>query len=331
MKKIGIIGAGNMGGGIAQKTAQEGLSVILVDVKPEFVERGMNTIRATVQQGVERKVFRPEKVDEILSRIHGTVDLAETKDCDLIIEAVFEDFAVKRELFARLDKICEPRTIFATNTSSFSVSELAKATDRADRFVGLHFFYHPAMNRLLEIIPGALTSPETVAASRQYSILTGKTDILVKDSPGFAVNRFFAPLNNEATRILEEGWANIPTIDKAVMNALGIGMGPFKLVNVTGVPIAYHVSQSLFDQLGHPFYAPSARLKVQFESGEDLPLDGEVDEAKLDNVTDRLLGAVFFICCTLVEENISSMADIDLGAKVGLRWSKGPFELMNLA
>lgn len=331
MKKIGVIGAGNMGGGIAQKTAQEGLSVILVEVKPEFVERGMNNIRGTLQQGVERKIFRPEQVDEILSRIKGTVNLAETKDCDLIIEAVFEDFAVKKELFARLDKICEPKTIFATNTSSFSVTELAKATARADRFVGLHFFYHPAMNRLLEIIPGALTSPETIAACKQYSILTGKTDILVADSPGFAVNRFFAPLNNEATRILEEGWANIPTIDKAVMDALGIGMGPFKLVNVTGVPIAYHVSQSLFDQLGHPFYAPSARLKAQFESGEDFPLDGKVDEGKLDNVTDRLLGAVFFICCTLLEENISDMADIDLGAKVGLRWSKGPFELMNLA
>jgi len=331
MKKIGIIGAGNMGGGIAQKTAQEGLSVVLVDVKPEFVERGINNIRATLQKGVERKIFRPEQVDETLSRIHGTEDLTETKDCDLIIEAVFEDFEVKKELFARLDKICEPKAILATNTSSFSVDKLAAATDRADRFVGLHFFYHPAMNRLLEIIPGPLTSPETVAACKQYSILTGKTDILVKDSPGFAVNRFFAPLNNEATRILEEGWANIPTIDKAVMDALGIGMGPFKLVNVTGVPISYHVSQSLFDQIGHPFYAPSARLKAQFESGEDFPLDGEVDEGKLDKVTDRLLSAVFFICCTLLEENITDMADIDLGAKVGLRWGKGPFELMNLA
>jgi len=197
--------------------------------------------------------------------------------------------------------------------------------------VGLHFFYHPAMNRLLEIIPGSATSPEVISACKRYSILTGKTDILVKDSPGFAVNRFFVPLNNEATRILEEGWANIPTIDKAIMDALGIGMGPFKLVNVTGVPIAHHTSQSLFDQIRHPFYAPSARLKAQFESGKDFPLDGQVDETKLEKVVDRLLGAVFFICCTLLEENVVNMADIDLGAKVGLRWSKGPFELMNLA
>ena len=331
MKKIGIIGAGNMGGGIAQKTAQEGLSVVLVDMKPEFVERGINNIRRTLQQGVERKIFRPEQVEEILSRIQGTTDLTETKECDIVIEAVFEDLAVKKDLFSRLDKVCGPNTILATNTSSFSINELAKATNRKDRFAGLHFFYHPAMNRLLEIIPGSATSPEVIAACKRYSILTGKTDILVKDSPGFAVNRFFVPLNNEATRILEEGWANIPTIDKAIMDALGIGMGPFKLVNVTGVPIAHHTSQSLFDQIGHPFYAPSARLKAQFESGKDFPLDGQVDETKLEKVVDRLLGAVFFICCTLLEENVVSMADIDLGAKVGLRWSKGPFELMNLA
>jgi enoyl-CoA hydratase/3-hydroxyacyl-CoA dehydrogenase len=329
MKKIAIIGAGNMGGGIAQKTAQEGLSVVLVDMKPEFVERGINNIRKTLQEGVERRIFKPEQVEEILSRIQGTADMAEIKDCDLVIEAVFEDLAVKKELFSKLDKICGPKTILASNTSSFSINELAEAANRKDRFVGLHFFYHPAMNRLLEIIPGSTTSSETIAACKQYSILTGKTDILVQDSPGFAVNRFFVPLNNEATRILEEGWANTPTIDKAFMEALDIGMGPFKLVNVTGVTIAHHTSQSLFDQIKHPFYAPSARLKAQFESGRDFPLDGQVDESKSQKVVDRLLGTVFYLCCTLLEEKICSMADIDLGAKVGLRWSKGPFELMN--
>ena len=152
MKKIGIIGAGNMGGGIAQKTAQEGLSVVLVDIKPEFVARGLSNIRATLDEAVERKILKPEKVEEILGRIHGTTDLSEVKDCDLVIEAVFEDMAVKKDLFKRLDEVCQPKTILATNTSSFSVDELAKATKRPDRFAGLHFFYHPAKNRLLEII-----------------------------------------------------------------------------------------------------------------------------------------------------------------------------------
>lgn len=328
MKKIGIIGAGNMGSGIVQKTAQEGLSVVMVDVKPEFVDKGLNNIRTTLKEAVERKLFKPEQVDDILSRIQGTTDLDATKDCDLVIEAVFEDMGVKKDLFARLDEICKPGTVLATNTSSFSVEELAKATERPDRFVGLHFFYHPAKNRLLEIIPGSMTSPETLAACRQFAQLTGKTDILVKDTPGFAVNRFFVPWLNEATRMLEEGWANIPTIDKAAMDSLGIGMGPFKLMNVTGVPIAYHSSLTLGNKLG-PFYAPSDKLKTQFESGELWPLDGKVEEANQARVSDRLLAVIFYVASELLEGGAAGMADIDVGAKVGLRWRKGPFEIMN--
>jgi len=328
MKKIGVIGAGNMGSGIVQKTAQEGLSVVMVDVKPEFVENGLNNIRKTLEEAVERKILRPEQVDDIMGRIQGTTDMAGTKDCDLVIEAVFEDMGVKKELFAKLDEVCGPKTILATNTSSFSVDELARTTNRADRFVGLHFFYHPAKNRLLEIIPGPTTSPETTAACRQFAQLTGKTDILVKDAPGFAVNRFFVPWLNEATRILEQGLADIPTIDKAAMDSLNIGMGPFKLMNVTGIPIAHHSCESLAAQLG-PFYAPSAKLKAQFESAELWPLEGDVDEAKLKAVSDRLLAAVFYVATSLLEEGVTDMGDIDLGAKVGLRWRMGPFELMN--
>jgi enoyl-CoA hydratase / 3-hydroxyacyl-CoA dehydrogenase len=328
MKKIGVIGAGNMGNGIVQKTAQEGLSVVMVDVKPEFVENGLNNIRKTLNEAVERKILRPEQVDVIMDRIQGTTDMAATKECDLVIEAIFEDMEVKKNLFAKLDDVCGPKTILATNTSSFSVDELALSTGRADRFVGLHFFYHPAKNRLLEIIPGPMTSPETTAACKQFAQLTGKTDILVKDAPGFAVNRFFVPWLNEATRILEQDLADIPTIDKAAMDSLNIGMGPFKLMNVTGIPIAHHSCESLASKLG-PFYAPSARLKAQFESGELWPLQGEADSTKLEVVANRLLAAVFYVAASLLEEGVTDMGDIDLGAKVGLRWRRGPFELMN--
>jgi enoyl-CoA hydratase/3-hydroxyacyl-CoA dehydrogenase len=328
MKKIGVIGAGNMGSGIVQKTAQEGLSVVMVDVKPEFVEKGLNNIRNTLNEAVERKILRPEQVDDIMGRIQGTTDMAATKECDLVIEAVFEDMGVKKELFAKLDEVCGPKTILATNTSSFSVDELARSTGRADRFVGLHFFYHPAKNRLLEIIPGTMTSPETTAACKRFAQLTGKTDIQVKDAPGFAVNRFFVPWLNEATRILEQGLADIPTIDKAAMDSLNIGMGPFKLMNVTGIPIAHHSCESLASKLG-PFYAPSARLRTQFESGELWPLEGEADSTKLEVVANRMLAAVFYVAASLLEEGVTDMGDIDLGAKVGLRWRRGPFELMN--
>jgi enoyl-CoA hydratase/3-hydroxyacyl-CoA dehydrogenase len=328
MKKIGIIGAGNMGSGIVQKTAQEGLSVVMMDIKPEFVDKGLNNIQTTLKEAVKRKLFKPDQVTDILTRIQGTTDLTDTKDCDLVIEAVFEDMAVKKDLFVKLDEICKPETILATNTSSFSVEELAQATGRPDRFVGLHFFYHPAKNRLLEIIPGPMTSPETLAACRQFAQLAGKTDILVKDTPGFAVNRFFVPWLNESTRILEDGWANIPTIDQAAMDSLGIGMGPFKLMNVTGVPIAYHSALTLGNKLGS-FYAPSNKLKTQFESGELWPLDGEVEETQLARVSDRLLAVIFYVAADLIEGGATEMADIDVGAKVGLRWRKGPFELMN--
>jgi len=314
MQKIGIIGAGNMGGGIAQKTAQEGLSVVMVDIKEEFVERGMNMIRSTLQEAVDRKILQAKQED--------------TKDCDLVIEAVFEDLNVKKDLFSSLDKICDEKTILATNTSSFSVDALAKETNRPDRFVGLHFFFHPAKNRLLEIIPGSQTSPETLAASQRYSKLTGKTDISVKDAPGFAVNRFFSPLLNESIRVLGEGIANIPTIEKAAMDCLGIGMGLYDLMNVSGIPIEYHTQNTLHETLGS-FYAPAERLITQFESGELWDLEGKIEEDKIEAVCDRLLGSVFFTTTSLLDEGVTDIMDADVGAKVGLRWRKGAFEIMN--
>ena len=328
MNKIGIIGAGNMGSGIVQKTAQEGLSVVMVDLKPEFVEKGMKSIRAMLEEAVERKLLRPQHIDDILACIKGTTDLADVKDCDLIIEAVFEDMDVKKDLFARLDELCESKAILATNTSSFSVEEMAQVTGRADRFVGLHFFYHPAKNRLLEIIPGSLTSSETLAACRQFAQMTGKTDILVKDAPGFAVNRFFVPWLTWSIRILEQGWTNIPTIDQAAMDAFGVGMGPFKLMNVTGIPIAYHSAITLRNKLSS-FYDPPGMLKSQFESGKLWPLDGDLDKAALEKVSDRLLAVIFYVAVSLLEEDVADMTDVDVGAKVGLRWRRGPFELMN--
>ena len=328
MKKIAVIGAGNMGSGIVQKTAQEGLPVVMMDIKPEFVEKGLNMIRTTLAEAVERKLLKPEDVGGIMARIQGTTNLEDVKDCDLVIEAVFEDMQVKKDLFRRLDKVCKKSTILATNTSSFAVDELAAATRRMDRFVGLHFFYHPAKNRLLEIIPGSQTSEKTVLACKDFSKLTGKTDIFVKDAPGFAVNRFFVPWLNEATRIFEEGIANIPTIDKAAMDILGIGMGPFKLMNVTGIPIACHSAQTLGDKLGG-FYSPSAKLKAQFSSGQLWNLEGKIQVDKIQAVNDRLLAGIFFVAASLLDEGVSDIADTDLGAKVGLRWRRGPFELMN--
>jgi enoyl-CoA hydratase/3-hydroxyacyl-CoA dehydrogenase len=328
INKIGVIGAGNMGSGIAQKIAQEGLNVVVVDIKDEYVERGLGIIKQTLAEGLERKIFKPGQVDEILSRISGTTDFNSVADADLVIEAVFEDKQVKKDLFKKLDGICSERTILATNTSSFYVHEFAEQTTRPDRFVGLHYFYHPAKNRLLEVIPHAGTSADTLEKSLLAAKLHGKTAIVVKDAPGFAVNRFFVPFLNEAARMLEEKMADIPTIEEAAKKAFKIGMGPFELMNVTGIPIAVHASTTLGNELG-PFYATSGILKAQMDKNENWNLEGKADGSKIAAVVDRFYGACLGVAAALVDEGVASIEDTDRGAKIGLRWIMGPFEIMN--
>ena len=328
INKIGVIGAGNMGSGIVQKIAQEGIDVVMVDIKDEFVQRGMDTIKGLLAEGVKRKIFTEKQVEQTLERIEGTSDMNAVTDADLVIEAVFEDKQVKSDLFEKLDGICADKTILATNTSSFFVKEFAEKTGRPDRFIGLHYFFHPAKNRLLEVIPWEGTSAETIEKSLLAAKLHGKTAILVKDAPGFAVNRFFVPFLNEAARMLEEKLADIPTIEEAAKRAFRIGMGPFQLMNVTGIPIAVHAATTLGNELGQ-FYAPSQILVEQKETGKNWNLAGDVDEAKLQPVIDRFNGVCLGVAAALVDEGVASIEDTDRGAKIGLRWAMGPFELIN--
>ena len=328
INKVAVIGAGNMGSGIAQKLAQEGLNVILVDMNEEFVERGINTIRQTLKEAVERKILSADQVHDVLSRIIGTCDFEMVAEADLVIEAVFEDKQVKFDLFENLDQICSEKTILATNTSSFYVHEFAEKTDRPDRFVGMHYFYHPAKNRLLEVIPHEKTSAETLEKALLAARLHGKTAIVVKDAPGFAVNRFFVPFLNEAARMLEEGLADIATLEQAAKQAFKIPMGPFELMNVTGIPIAVHASTTLGNELG-PFYATADILKAQKDKNENWDLSGNVDESKIPAAKDRYYGVCLGVAAALVDEGVASIEDTDRGAKIGLRWSMGPFEIMN--
>jgi enoyl-CoA hydratase/3-hydroxyacyl-CoA dehydrogenase len=328
IKKIGVIGAGNMGSGIAQKIIQEGIPVVMVDTKEAFVQKGLTTIKNMLAQGVERKIFTGQQVEEILGRLTATTDMNQVADADLVIEAVFEDKAVKTEVFKKLDAICEPKTILATNTSSYYVKDFINAVSRPDRFVGYHYFYHPAKNRLLEIIPHDGTSAQTMEKAVLAAKLHAKTAIVVKDAPGFAVNRFFVPFLNEAVRLLEEGVADIATIEEAAKRGFKIGMGPFELMNVTGVPIALHAAATLGRELG-PFYAPCPMLKTQVDKKENWPLDGQVDESRIQPVIDRLYGVCLGVAAALVDEGVASIEDTDRGAKIGLRWVQGPFEIMN--
>jgi len=327
-KRIGIVGAGTMGSGIAQKTAQSGLDVVLMDLKEEFVERGLGAIRKMLQKGVERGVFREGQPEQILGRIQGTTSHADLAGCDLVVEAVFENLAIKRELFAELEKHVRPDCVLATNTSSFKVAAVAEGAARPERVVGLHYFYHPAQNRLLEVIPGPRTSSESSALAWAFAEATGKTAIHSADAPGFVVNRFFVPWLNENVRLLEEGVADLPTIEETNKRFFGVGMGPFVLMNVTGVPIAQHACEGLASELG-PFYAPCELLKQQVASKQDWVVEGAPSDKGVAEVEERLLGVVLLVAAALVEEGVSSPEDTDIGAMVGLRWPLGPFAMAN--
>lgn len=329
IKKFAVIGAGNMGSGIAQKIATEGHPCILVDLDDEKVERGMNIIRDLLAQGVERKVFRPQQVEKILSNLRGTSDWSELADADLVIEAVFEDVDVKRSVFERLSKNCKDTAILATNTSSFYVRDLVSAVTHPERLIGLHYFFHPAKNRLVEVIGHEGTSPEVYAAAWASQEAIGKTPIWSADAPGFVVNRYFVPWVNEGVRLLGEGVANIATIEWAAKKAFGVGMGPFELMNVTGVPISMHAANTLGATLGD-FYAPGQALIDFCATGErNWTLDGEVDESQYDTISDRMLGVTFYVASKLVDEGVASIEDTDIGARVGLRWPDGPFGMLN--
>jgi len=332
IQRVAVVGAGNMGSGIAQKSAQEEFDVQMVDRERQWVERGQSIITNFLEEAVERRIFSPAQVEAIQGRITGVVGVENTAaDTDLVIEAVFEDFDVKTAVFTALDGACGEQTVLASNTSSLSVNALAEATGRPDRFVGLHFFYHPAKNRLVEVIPAQASSQATIDKVVQYCKMLGKVVIVCADRPGFVVNRFFVPWLNEACLLLEEGAANAAQIDAIACKAFRIGLGPFGLMNLTGPPIALHSTDYLAEQLNTPRYTGAANLRALVEANEqwDVSEDDAYTDEQYTTVSERLLGVVFGVAAQIVEEDICSMEDVDRGAKVGLRWARGPFEMMN--
>ena len=332
VQSVAIIGSGNMGSGIAQKSATEGFSVQMVDTDQKLVDRGNATIDKFLQEALERRIFRPEQIEEIKGRITGVVGHENVSpETDLVIEAVFEDFDLKQQIFSSLDGTCGEGTILATNTSSLSVNELAKQVDRKERFGGMHWFYHPAKNRLVEIVPADTTSRETMDAVEQYCKTMGKVIIVCKDRPGFVVNRFFVPWINEACRLLEEGVATAAQIDAVACREFRIGLGPFGLMNLTGPTIALHSSDYLSEQLSVPRFAGADNMRSLVDRGEmwEIGEENECSEDSSRKIKERLMGQAFAVCSQIVEEGICSMEDVDRGAKVGLRWSIGPFELAN--
>ena len=332
IQRVAIVGAGNMGSGIAQKSAQEEFDVQMVDREQQWVDRGQNIIANFLTEAVERRIFSEQQVDDIKERITGVVGVENTaEDTDLVIEAVFEDFDIKIAVFKTLDEACGENTILASNTSSLSVNALAEATGRPDRFVGLHFFYHPAKNRLVEVIPAASTSQQSIDRVVQYCKMLGKVVIVCGDRPGFVVNRFFVPWLNEACLLLEEGHGNAAQIDAIACKAFRIGLGPFGLMNLTGPPIALHSTDYLAEQLETPRYNGAGNLRDLVSDNRmwEIEEDASYSDEQYEVISRRLYGVVFGVAAQIVDEGVCSMEDVDRGAKVGLRWARGPFELMN--
>ncbi len=269
IKKLGVVGAGTMGNGIAQVAAQTGCHVVMTDIEMRFVEGGMKKIEAFLGKSVEKGKLDAKEKDAILGRIKGTVDMADLKDVDLVVEAVLEDLDLKKSVFKELDEMCRPEVILATNTSSMSITEIAASTKRPDKVCGMHFFNPVPLMRLVEIIRGYATSDETIRVTTDLAQRMGKTTVEVKkDSPGFIVNRIMMPHFIEAIKIVEEGIASIEDVDTAVKNGLNYPMGPFELMDLTGIDIAYHVTEYLYNELNkeNKWVSPNL-LKSMIRSG----------------------------------------------------------------
>ena len=323
---VAVLGGGNMGSGIAQACAQAGFTVRVRDVDAAALARGRGLIEKTLQGAIDRQKLSPAQRDEILGRVSFGTDLVDAvKGTALVVEAVFEDEAVKRSLFAELATYVLPTTIVATNTSSLSVSGLATGFPHPGRFAGLHFFYPAAVNQLVEVIGGESTDPAIVSELERFCYLLRKIPISTADRAGFCVNRFFVPYLNESARLAEEEVASLATIEEVGRELFGANLGPFELMNVTGIPIAYHAETSLYKAFG-PAYLPSKRLEDQFRSGQPWPWKAtEVEPEKKAAVRRRLLGLTVGIATRLVEEGVATAEATDRGAVVGLRRKSGPF------
>ncbi|UCE86582.1 MAG: NAD(P)-binding domain-containing protein [Deltaproteobacteria bacterium] len=266
-KTIGIIGTGTMGCGIAQVAAQAGHQVLLQNRKQESVDRGMARVRDSLERLVAKEKLTDAQLVETLERLRGVVPLEELKGCDRVIEAAPEDFALKRELFERLDRILGEETILATNTSSLSVTKLAACVSRPGHFVGLHFFNPVPMMKLVEVVRGLRTSDSTMAAVRGLAESLDKVPIEVKDSPGFVVNRVLFPMINEAAFALQAGVSDADGIDACMKLGCNHPLGPLALADLVGLDVVYAILDSLYREYGESRYAPCLEIKKRVEAG----------------------------------------------------------------
>jgi len=267
IQRVGVIGFGQMGSGIAQICAQAGLDTLVREVDQSLVDKGFQRVDVSLARLVKSGRTSEDEAKAARGRLRGTTSLADFKDRDLIIEAIVEQIEPKKKLFAELETICPPATIFCSNTSSLTIVEMAAATRRPDKFAGLHFFNPPVIMKLVEIVKALTTSDETIATLREFVTRLGKTGVVCQDTTGFIVNRLMVPYLLGAVRMLELGIATKEDIDQAVKLGLGHPMGPFELIDYTGVDINYHVANVFFEEFKDPGMAAPPLLRRMFLAG----------------------------------------------------------------
>ena len=267
MEKIFVLGAGTMGSGIVQTFAQKGYEVIVRDIKDELVQSGIVRINNGLSKLVSKGKMTEETKEDILSRISGTTDMNLAADCDLVVEAAIENMKIKKEIFAELDKICKPETILASNTSSLSITEVASATNRPEKVIGMHFFNPAPVMKLVEIIRGMATSQETFDAVKELSVAIGKEPVEVEEAPGFVVNRILIPMINEASFILQEGIASVEDIDTAMKYGVNHPMGPLALGDLIGLDVCLAIMDVLYNETGDTKYRSSSILRKYVRAG----------------------------------------------------------------
>jgi 3-hydroxybutyryl-CoA dehydrogenase len=267
VKKVGVLGCGLMGSGIAQVSAQGGFATTVVEANDELLQRGLGALGKTLGGLVERGKLEAKAKDELLGRITGTTRLEDLKDCDIVVEAITENQTLKNETFARLDRVCAPHTLLASNTSSCNVTAMAAATRRPGQVLGLHFFNPVPLMKLVEVVRTLLTDGGAVTTATEWVRAVGKTPVQTKDATAFIVNRLLVPYLLDAIRVYEGGLATLEDIDQAMKLGCGYPMGPFTLLDLVGLDTTMFVAEVMFEEYREPRYAPPPLLKRMVMAG----------------------------------------------------------------
>jgi 3-hydroxybutyryl-CoA dehydrogenase len=369
VERVGVVGAGTMGAGIAQLACLGGYEATIQDPIPQALEAGAERVVESLAKGVKREMWSAEEAEAAGGRLRTAEDVAGLAGCDLVIEAAPEDLELKRGIFAALAEACGPQAILATNTSSLPVTAIAAGTPGAERVVGMHFFNPPALMKLVEVVATAESSEDALAATTVVGRRMGRTPIRAKDSPGFIANRLARPFSLESLRMLSDGVADAPTIDRTVRLGGGFRMGPFELIDLIGLDVNLSVARSFYAQGGEParwrpseiqermvgegrlgrksgvgFYAyeegaasdvPFHRPTTKESTGVVMAPTLDPDElAKVDpaavEIVPRLVAQIVNEMTFALEEQVGSPQDMDIAMKLGFNWPLGPVEFAEL-